>query len=128
SIRRSLRRVRDTARAMADGDLNVQNNIATSDELGELAGSIDRMAGSLRVSMERLRADATRDAFGTHLVEALEMADTEAQAHGVITRAMSFIATDRPMELLLADSSRAQLERAAKHAVAGAPGCSVESP
>ena len=36
--------------------------------------------------------------------------------------------TDRPMELLLADSSRAQLERASKHPVAGAPGCSVESP
>ena len=128
SIRRSLRGVRDTARAMADGDLHVQNNLATTDELGELAGSIDRMAGSLRVSMERLRADATRDAFGTQLVEALEMADTEAQAHAAITRAMSVIATDRPMELLLSDSSRAQLERATKHATAGAPGCSVESP
>jgi diguanylate cyclase (GGDEF)-like protein len=128
SIRRSLRGVRDTARAMADGDLMAQNNLTTTDELGELAGSLDRMAGSLRVSMERLRADATRDAFGTQLVEALEMADTEPEAHETIGRAMGFIATDRPMELLLADSSRAQLERAAKHAVAGAPGCSVESP
>src|SRR6185503_15500013 len=128
SIRRSLRGVRDTARAMADGDLMAQNNLATTDELGELAGSLDRMAGSLRVSMERLRADATRDAFGTQLVEALEMADTEPEAHETIGRAMGFIATDRPMELLLADSSRAQLERAAKHAAAGAPGCSVESP
>jgi diguanylate cyclase (GGDEF)-like protein len=128
SIRRSLRGVRDTARAMADGDLNVQNNLTTHDELGELAGSIDRMAGNLRVSMERLRADATRDAFGTQLVEALEMADTEPEAHGAITRAMGFISNDHPMELLLADSSRANLECAAKHAVAGAPGCSVESP
>jgi len=128
SIRRSLRGVRDTARAMADGDLMAQNNLTTTDELGELASSLDRMAGSLRVSMERLRADATRDAFGTQLVEALEMADTEPEAHETIGRAMGFIATDRPMELLLADSSRAQLERAAKHAAAGAPGCSVESP
>jgi diguanylate cyclase (GGDEF)-like protein len=128
SIRRSLRSVRDTARAMADGDLHVQNNLTTTDELGELAGSIDRMAASLRVSMEQLRADATREAFGSQLVEALEMADTEPEAHEAITRAMGFIAADLPMELLLADSSRAQLERAAKHAVAGAPGCSVESP
>jgi diguanylate cyclase (GGDEF)-like protein len=128
SIRRSLRGVRDTARAMADGDLHVQNNVATNDELGELAGSIDRMAGSLRVSMERLRADATRDAFGTQVVEALEMADTEPEAHDAIARAMAFISNDRPMELLLADSSRANLERAAKHPVAGAPGCAVESP
>jgi diguanylate cyclase (GGDEF)-like protein len=86
------------------------------------------MAASLRVSMEQLRADATREAFGSQLVEALEMADTEPEAHEAITRAMGFIAADLPMELLLADSSRAQLERAAKHAVAGAPGCSVESP
>ena len=128
SIRRSLRSVRDTARAMADGNLNVRNDLTTADELGELAGSIDRMAGSLRVSMEQLRADATRDAFGSQLVEALEMADTEPEAHEAIARAMGFIAADRPMELLLADSSHAQLERAAKHAVAGAPGCSVESP
>ena len=128
SIRRSLRNVRDTARAMADGDLSAQNNLSSSDELGELAGSLDRMAASLRGSMEKLRADATRDAFGAQLIEALEMADTEQEAHEAITRAMGFIATDRPMELLLADSSRAQLERAAQHATAGAPGCSVESP
>jgi diguanylate cyclase (GGDEF)-like protein len=127
SIRRSLRSVRDTARAMADGDLNAQNNLNTADELGELAGSIDRMAASLRMSMERLRADATRDAFGSQLIEALEMADTEPEAHETITRAMGFIA-DTPMELLLADSSRAQLERAATHPSAGAPGCGVESP
>lgn len=128
SIQHSLRNVRDTARAMANGDLNAQSNVVSNDELGELAESIDRMAGDLRVSMERLRADATRDAFGTQLVEALEMADTEPEAHDAIARAMGFIANDRPMELLLADSSHAQLGRAAKHATAGAPGCGVESP
>ena len=33
-----------------------------------------------------------------------------------------------PMELLLSDSSRAHLERAATSPTAGAPGCPVESP
>jgi diguanylate cyclase (GGDEF)-like protein len=38
------------------------------------------------------------------------------------------ISADAPMELLLSDSSRAHLERAAAHPGLGAPGCPVESP
>jgi diguanylate cyclase (GGDEF)-like protein len=128
SIRNSLRRVRDTARAIADGNLNVPTTVATHDELGELTTAIDRMAGSLRTMIDKLRTDASRDAFGAQVAGALDMADTEPEAHAAVARAMSFIATDRPMELLLADSSRAQLERAAQHPTAGAPRCGVGSP
>jgi len=94
----------------------------------ELAQAIDRMGASLDEMITRLRAEADRDSFSTQLSEALDMVDTEEAVYTTITRAMQLIGTDRPMELLLADSSRAQLERAAEHPVAGAPGCGVGSP
>jgi diguanylate cyclase (GGDEF)-like protein len=86
------------------------------------------MADHLNEVIGRLRAEADRDAFGTQLVEALEMADTEEDAYAVVARAMRTVSADLPTELLLADSSRAHLERATQHPEAGAPGCGVESP
>ena len=82
-----------------------------------------------RVRLEHeLTRQAQRDNFGTQLTEALEMADEEAAAYDVVERAMVEVAAGAPMELLLSDSSRAQLERAAASPTAGAPGCPVQSP
>lgn len=82
-----------------------------------------------RVRLEReLVLQAQRDTFGAQLVEALEMADEEQAAYGVVERAMVEISTESPMELLLSDSSRAHLERSALNQLAGAPGCPVQSP
>jgi len=128
SIRQSVRKVRDVTVTMSEGNLGVRNVIATQDELGELGQAINTMADRLNEVIGRLRAEADRDAFGTQLVEALEMADTEEEVYRVLARAMRLISTDLPSELLLADSSRAHLERATQHPEAGAPGCDVESP
>lgn len=128
SIRRSLWAVRDVALALSNGDMTVRNPSGNDDELGELAGAINGMADRLNSMIGQLRAEADRDAFGTQLVEALEMADTEEEAYGVLSRAMQVISPDMPTELLLADSSRAHLERATMHPSAKAPGCTVESP
>ena len=82
-----------------------------------------------RVRLEQeLTRQAHRDNFGTQLTEALEMADEEDAAYDVVQRAMVEVAAGAPMELLLSDSSRAQLERAAASPTAGAPGCPVQSP
>lgn len=108
SIRRSLGAMRDVAAAMAGGDLSVRTQVKSPDEVGELAQAIDRLGGNLGEMIARLRADADRDAFSTQLGEALEMVDTEDAVYGTVTRA--------------------QLERAAQHPLAGAPGCGVESP
>ncbi len=75
-----------------------------------------------------LMLQTQRDTFGNQLGEALEMADEEQDAYEVIERAMIEISTESPMELLLSDSSRAHLERAASNPNAGAPGCPVQSP
>jgi diguanylate cyclase (GGDEF)-like protein/PAS domain S-box-containing protein len=82
-----------------------------------------------RVQLEReLTLQTQRDAFGSQLGEALEMADDEGSAYEVIERAMIEISDVSPMELLLSDASHANLERAAASPSAGAPGCPVSSP
>ena len=128
SIRYSLRRVRDVAVTISEGNLAVRNVVASQDELGQLGQAINTMADHLNEVIGRLRTEADRDAFGTQLVEALDMADTEEEAYRVLARAMKVISNDLPTELLLADSSRAHLERATQHPDAGAPGCDVQSP
>jgi diguanylate cyclase (GGDEF)-like protein/PAS domain S-box-containing protein len=82
-----------------------------------------------RVELEdELTRQAQRDNFGSQLVEALEMADEEQTTYDVVERAMVEVSADSPMELLLSDSSRANLEQAATNPTSGAPGCPVQSP
>jgi diguanylate cyclase (GGDEF)-like protein/PAS domain S-box-containing protein len=82
-----------------------------------------------RVELEQeLTRQAQRDSFGSQLVEALEMADEEGAAYDVVERAMVEVSPGSPMELLLSDSSRANLERAATSPTSGAPACPVQSP
>jgi diguanylate cyclase (GGDEF)-like protein/PAS domain S-box-containing protein len=82
-----------------------------------------------RVELEQeLTRQAQRDSFGSQLTEALEMADEEDSTYEVVERAMVEISAESPMELLLSDSSRANLERSAISPTSGAPGCPVHSP
>jgi diguanylate cyclase (GGDEF)-like protein len=128
SIRRSLRRVRDVAQGFAAGDFRVRAPTGAHDEVGELADAINHLADNLTAMMERLRSEADRDGFSKQVGEAMEMADSDRAVYEVVSRVMENVAPDRPMELLLADSSRVHLEQAAQHPKAGAPGCKVESP
>jgi len=72
--------------------------------------------------------DAARGEFGRQVVEAFDMADDEEAAREVVARAMTEVSAELPMELLLADSSKAHLTRAAEHPSAGSPCCSVATP
>ena len=94
-----------------------------------------RLLASLRASEQafedaqrELQAETERDSFRAQLSDAFEMADSEPQIHETTIRAMQELAASTPMELLLSDSSNANLERAAEHPVAGAPGCGVDTP
>ena len=89
SIRGSLRRVRDVAVTISEGNLGVRSVVSSRDELGELGHAINAMADRLNEVIGRLRAEADRDAFGTQLVEALEMADTEEEVYRVLARGAS---------------------------------------
>ena len=87
---------------------------------------------SAATSSEALEHELTtqldRSAFATRLSEALEMADEEQDVFNVIERATVEISEQTPMELLLADSSRANLGGRGDEPGAAAPGCSVKSP
>ncbi len=85
-------------------------------------------------SAEIASADATgqlveqvsRQRFSEELREALEGASDEDAMFGVVARAMDLVRSTGVSELLLADSSRAHLQRVA--ATSNAQGCDVASP
>jgi diguanylate cyclase (GGDEF)-like protein len=128
SIQSSIRAVGEVAQALAAGDLDNRCDAHGNDEVNGLARMINLLADTMQGMLTRLRSEAGRSSFSNQLVEALEMADSEAEADKVIARAMGSISDVHPMELLLADSSRAHLERACVHPKTGASNCTVESP
>jgi diguanylate cyclase (GGDEF)-like protein len=128
SISNSVRDISDVAQALAAGDMDNRCETHGNDEVSSLARMINLLADTMQGMLTRLRSEAGRSSFSNQLVEALEMADSEAEADRVIARAMGNISDVHPMELLLADSSRAHLERACVHPKTGASNCSVDSP
>jgi diguanylate cyclase (GGDEF)-like protein len=128
SIQHSIHAVGEVAQALAAGDMDNRCEPHGNDEVSALARMINLLADTMQGMLTRLRSEASRSAFSNQLVEALEMADSEAEADKVIARAMGTISDVHPMELLLADSSRAHLERACVHPKTGSPNCSVDSP
>jgi diguanylate cyclase (GGDEF)-like protein len=128
SIQHSIHAVGEVAQALAAGDMDNRCEPHGNDEVSALARMINLLADTMQGMLTRLRSEAGRSAFSNQLVEALEMADSEAEADKVIARAMATISDVHPMELLLADSSRAHLERACVHPKTGSPNCTVESP
>lgn len=127
-ILRGLRGVSNAAAALAAGDLTARVHDGRRDEIGAVGLAFNATAESMQDIVRRLAEQGRRDAFARELSEALEMADSEEVAYGVIARSMAAISDDHRMELLLADSSRAHLERRVEHPNAGAAGCAVESP
>ena len=123
-----LRGLVDMARATAGGDLASRFSVTQHDEVGALGTAFNEMADSLGSVVAQLEADADRESFSSHLMEAFEMVDEEDETFAVAELAMREIDPERPMELLLADSSHAHLKQVAVSPSAGAPGCSVASP
>ena len=128
SIRSSIKTVGEVAQALAAGDMDNRCDTHGSDEVSGLSRMINLLADTMQGMLTRLRSEAGRSTFSNQLVEALEMADSEAEADRVIARAMGAISEVHPMELLLADSSRAHLERACVHPEERFAELRVESP
>jgi diguanylate cyclase (GGDEF)-like protein len=78
---------------------------------------------------QQLQNEAERQEFDARVNRAMEMAGTEDLAHRAVARALQHGTGRLAAELLLADSSEAQLKRVVHAAPDGvAPGCSVTSP
>src|SRR6187397_2834780 len=100
SISNSIKTVGEVAQALAAGDMDNRCDAHGSDEVSGLSRMINLLADTMQGMLTRLRSEAGRSTFSNQLVEAL----------------------------LLADSSRAHLERACVHPKNGSPNCGVESP
>jgi diguanylate cyclase (GGDEF)-like protein len=128
SLRRGLRTLGDVARSIARGNLDARAEITSDDELGALEHAVNDMAIALQGLVGQMEVTAERDGFGSQLSDALEMADNESEALRIVERGMMSISSIAPMEVLLADSSKAHLERVASNPGVEAPCCPVESP
>jgi diguanylate cyclase (GGDEF)-like protein len=127
-IVRRLRTLGQVVAARADGDSDARHDVSGRDEISALSEALNRQADHLDGIQARLTREAERDGFAKQLVEALETAQDEPDTYRVIERSMTAISSDTPMELLLADSSRAHLQRMAESPSAGPAGCDVQSP
>jgi diguanylate cyclase (GGDEF)-like protein len=82
----------------------------------------------VRRANEQLHDDAARRQFESALTSAFDMSLSEADAYDVVRVGVQTAAADRRAELLLADNSRAHLNRVMVEPVGDAPGCGVSSP
>jgi hypothetical protein len=73
-----------------------------------------------------LRAQSSHHHLVSRLQAAFDMAEGDGEASRVVSKALDEL-TDRPGEMLLADSSRAHLRQVAA-AASGSPGCGVTTP
>ena len=128
SIIRALQRIGEAAQAVAGGHLTARAEIATHDEIGRVGKAFDDVADSLTSLLVKMEHDAKRADFGRQLGEAMEMADSEEDVRRIVEQSFALVDCDAPMELLLADSSQAHLERAAESPTAGGAGCTVVTP
>jgi diguanylate cyclase (GGDEF)-like protein len=128
SLIAALKRVGAVARRVATGDLSARNHSTAADEVGDLARVFDEMAGELEEAFRRRDADAQQQEFGNRLERAVEHLDTEQELTDVVSRAMSAVDPNLPMELLIADSSESHVSRICASETAGAANCPVVSP
>jgi two-component system, OmpR family, sensor histidine kinase MtrB len=115
SVLRPVRELRDTARRLAAGDLGARSAAQGSDELADLTGTVNEMAGSLQASMAELRrmqAEARRFAADvahelrtplstlTAVVEVLETAADRMDAEAGESARLAVTETDRLVRLV----------------------------
>ncbi len=108
-------------------------SLKEQDKTDRMVGTLTRqLAEAVNVAGQQARRQeslALRQEFETRLADALDMAGGEPEVIDVIERALATTLPDSPVELLLADNSRAHLSRMAATSPAGAvQGCSVDSP
>jgi diguanylate cyclase (GGDEF)-like protein len=96
----------------------------------------ERREAQLRAAVERADLESSRrerqgqhQDFEARLLNALEMAENEAEVLAVVSNAFAVTLPESPVELLLADNSHAHLVPVATVEHDGhTPGCGVESP
>ena len=108
---------------------NMRQQRRSDDVVAVLARQSAEAARVANDEAAKRELQAERQQFESRLSNALEMAEDEPEVVDVIERSFGAIVPGSPVELLLADNSRAHLSRMATASPTGeAPGCSVNSP
>jgi len=128
SILHPLRAVAEVAGRIGAGDLDARCDLSGMNEIDTVALAVNSTADKLRTSMHTLAAEAKRERLGSQLTEAFDMAETEAEAYLVVSRTLHLLDPQRSAELLLADNSRARLDRLAVSGPGEPPCCPVTAP
>jgi methyl-accepting chemotaxis protein len=81
SILKPVRRLGEVIDALAAGDLTVRSEITSHDELGTMAGNLDRTLDKLRGSMSTIAADAEMLASASSELSAVSGSIAEAACH-----------------------------------------------
>lgn len=103
-------------------------SVDADDALGRLISILNRVNHD-HLARESVRRDESASGEQLSRVQrAMGWVDTEDDAKRVVVRALYAIAPQTSAELLMADSSHAQLLRVAQSRTAPAPGCTVDSP
>jgi len=89
--------------------------------------ALDAQLRAIANQEHQLRASAEGHQFTSDLHAAMEMAEQESDVLAVVSQALDLV-SDGPGELLLADSSRSHIFRAATSIAKGSPGCGVGTP
>jgi len=128
TIERRIRHVSDIARTVLTGDMLLLENDdeAVDDSIAKLEADLRSIAGALAERDAALQEEAFRQRFEGTIQRAMTMAQSEAEVCDVTSRAIEKAIPQRSSELLIADSSDANLRVAtASHE---RPCCPVTSP
>lgn len=96
-------------------------------ELTWLASDLRRHAASARAQLAVLRRRAEWGDQSRRILEALELAEDETSSYSVLSRALTALGGDRPVELLLAERGSTSLHQVAAGRAVPPPGCPVDS-
>ena len=118
-----LTRVCDSIRA---GDAVTPLEQQGNDELGALGRALGDLAAAVTEQKQALEAETRQRDFETRLGRALELSESEDETLLVLQNAMSRIAPEGPIQLLLADQDR--LAQALGIGSDAGLGCQVDSP
>jgi diguanylate cyclase (GGDEF)-like protein len=133
-VRKRLRRevdepltiVHAAAQSWVSGDLSARAALEGRTVLTALADQLDDTAGALDQRLRRLTQQAEWGERSRMIFEALDLAENETEAHGVVERALTAIDPDQPVELLLSPPGSRDLLRVAANTSVAAPACPVE--
>jgi diguanylate cyclase (GGDEF)-like protein len=133
-VRRRLRRevdeplaiVHTAARSWLAGDLTARAALEGRTVVTALADQLDDTAANLDHRLRRLTQQAEWGDRSRMIFEALDLAENETEAHGVVERALSAIDPEQPVELLLSPPGSRELFRVATNTSVPSPGCQAE--